>query len=79
MAAVMSENDLVKFKQVQFRQIPEVTIHCCVCFSQGRMIPATTVSNGYACCGDHLELVSSDKFDLGEFYGMNRRRGGAPL
>jgi hypothetical protein len=41
-----------------------VTIHCCVCLNQNRWTPATTIIKGYACCDEHVELVSRPDFDI---------------
>ena len=48
----------------KLRQIESVTVHCAICFNQGKQVPAFSIVKGYAVCADHVKLVSKPKFDI---------------
>lgn len=57
----------------QLPQVQGITIHCAVCFNQGKMEPAFTVIKSYAVCEFHVPLISHDKFDPLSLRGIAKK------
>ena len=52
----------------------ETTIGCCLCLNiAGAHIAAVTIINGYACCDEHISVLSSEFSDFAQLVNRTKR------